>query len=117
MANINVNPVRARETEVILIPVTITLASDVPSVNTKEIAVAKTATGLYKITLAQKYSKLLSCISTIESASAADLNVQLKSANVDSSKEIEIRVVAGATATDLTNGKIHLLLSVKNSSI
>lgn len=117
MANINLNPVRAREVAVIPLAVTISIAAGVPSINTIGVSVAKVATGIYELTLAESYVKLLSCIATVEAASAIDLKAQIKSADVVTTRKIQIRVLAVATDTDITNGKIHCLIMLKNSSV
>lgn len=79
-------------------------------------SVAQTGTGLYTITLADSYPKLIGCELAVLAPSAANLQLQLASVDVLSAKTVVIRSVAGASPTNLSNGQgILVSLLLRNS--
>ncbi len=81
-------------------------------------SIARTAAGLYTITLEDKYVDLLgfSCVQMI--AAAQDLTFDVVSEAVDSAKTINIRCKAAAVDTDPSSGSVLFIeLTLKNSSV
>lgn len=80
--------------------------------------ITKTGTGAYTLTLADKYSSVVSIQATLEAAVAVDLVPQVTSADVSSAKTVVFSLNTGATPTNPSAVcKLHILLLVKNSSI
>ncbi len=78
---------------------------------------AKISTGLYELTLADKYTALISADIMIQKTSAADLQPQMVSSNVSTTKKLRFRTVATATATNLADGDVvYIRLDLRNSS-
>lgn len=76
-----------------------------------------TGTGAFAIELEDKYTALLSAQITIQKASAADLQPQLVSEDVDGTKIIAFKTLAGATATALASGDVlYIHLVLRNST-
>lgn len=82
-------------------------------------SVAKTATGVYTITLQDKYNRLMHASASIMSASAEDAHAQLQSEDVDGAKTIVIRTQkADLTLVNPASGdRILVQINVKNSSV
>ncbi len=85
---------------------------------------ANTGTGIYTVTLEDKYNALLSCTATIQSTTGADdFNVCIASHDVSSAKTIVFHVYKSdgdgtATLTDLGDtDEIHFLAVLQNSSL
>lgn len=80
-------------------------------------SIANTATGVYTITLADKFKALLSANIEIISPTASDLSTQIVSMDVSGVQTIVIRVTAGAVPTNLATGQGLLIrLDLRNSS-
>lgn len=62
--------------------------------------VAKSATGVYDITLNDAYSGSISINSTVQAAVAVDLRAHVLSETVATTKIVQIALLAGATATE-----------------
>jgi hypothetical protein len=74
--------------------------------------------GDYNLILQDKYSALLFAKFSIQKASAADLVAQIKSETVATTKIIEFKTLAVATATAPANGDvIYFELCLRNSSV
>ncbi len=81
------------------------------------IVMTRISTGLYELTLADKYSALISADIMIQKASAADLQTQMVSSNVSTTKKLRFRTIAGASVTDLANGDVvYIKLVLRNSA-
>ena len=81
------------------------------------IVMTRISAGLYELTLADKYAALISADIVIQKASAADLQTQLVSSNVSTTKKLRFRTIAGASVTDLANGDVvYIRLDLRNSS-
>lgn len=79
--------------------------------------ITQIGTGLYRATLADKYAALLNANIMSISSTAADLQAQIKSADVSSAKIIDFRIVAGATPTNLaTTQGLLIRFDLRNSS-
>lgn len=81
-------------------------------------SISRTSTGLYRITLSDKYSSLKSFEVIHKATSAQDLNYQLKAEDVASGKTIDFFCLAGATETDPASGStLHIQVDLKNTSV
>jgi len=75
-----------------------------------------TGAGLYQIILQDKYKALLQCSVSILKATAADLVPQLWAEDVDNTKIITFRTLAGATPTSILSGnELFIELTLRNS--
>lgn len=81
-------------------------------------SIAETATGLYTVTLADKYNSLLWCSgAVIDANSPDDWEVSVVSEDVAGAKTISIAVFKGGTLTDLTTDeKLMLQIVCSNSA-
>ncbi len=93
-------------------------AADLTAVLTAGIAtIAETATGLYTITLQDKYNSLLWCAGqVIDATTPDDWEVVVVSEDVAAAKTIHIAVFKGGTLTDLTTDEKLLLNIVLSNS-
>lgn len=76
------------------------------------------ATGLYTFTLDDKYQDLLFGAGTLQRATAIDLNVQLKTETVASTKTVVFQVTDFATPalTDPSSGDVlYVVMELRNS--
>lgn len=81
-------------------------------------SVAKTATGVYTITLEDKYTALMSANVTFKAATAVNLVPQVVSDDVVSAKTVVVRLHASGTATDPSAVcTLNVCLILKNSSV
>lgn len=81
-------------------------------------AVSKTGTGAYKITLEDSYQSAKAVILQLESSTDVDMDVQVKSVDVSSAKEIAFKTLVAGVATDsVAASKVHVLIVLKNSSV
>jgi hypothetical protein len=121
MANRNFTQVQGALTRsLVLLTGKVEIAADA-SVTSDSIigaAVTKTATGVYTITLEDKYSALMSANVTLKAATAVDLVPQIVSDDVVSAKTVVVRLNADATATDPSAAcTLNVFLVLKNSSV
>lgn len=80
--------------------------------------VAKTGTGQYTVTFADKYHALMWCGLTVEAATPVDLVPQVKSTDVSGAKTIVFSLLAGAVATNPSAVcKVHFNTFLRNSSV
>lgn len=121
MANRGFNRKQALEKEVKELFVLLTFGSSGAVTMTKGVGIAsvsKTSTGLYKITLQDKYVSLKSVSGTFESTSAEDIRVQVKDETVSTTKIINIFTLTGASETSPASGtKLYVKIEVKNTSV
>lgn len=81
-------------------------------------SVVLTGVGEYTFTLSDKYSALESAQFQLLAATAVDLNPQIKSVDVTSAKTIVVRLLAGATATEIAAAAtLFMALRLRNSSV
>jgi hypothetical protein len=81
-------------------------------------SVSRTSQGLYKITLSDKYSALLSFQAIHLGSTGEDLTFQVKAADVASAKTIDVFTNAAATATDpAATDVIYFEVTLRNSSL
>lgn len=74
--------------------------------------------GDYSMLLADKYAALLMAKFTIQKASAADLVPQMVSETVATTKLVNFKALAGATATEPATGDVlYFELVLRNSSV
>lgn len=79
-------------------------------------SISRTGAGDYKITLDDKYVRLMSFHAIHLSATEEDLTIQLKAQDM-STKEIDFFTLAAATATDPANGDtLFIKIELKNST-
>ncbi len=82
------------------------------------ITMTRVSTGVYDLALADSYAALISASIMIQATSAADLQPQIVSSDVTSAKKVRIRIIAGATPTDLADtDKLFVRLDLRNSSL
>lgn len=87
---------------------------DIPGVA----SVAVSGTGLVKVTLQDKYNSLMYAHCSVQKASAGDIVAQVISEDVDGDKEIDFRLLAAATPTNLANGDVlYFDIKLRNSSV
>jgi hypothetical protein len=85
-------------------------------------SVVRTSTGLFTVTLQDKYSELIGVTASLQLASADDKMVQIGATDVTSAKTIQIRVwdISGAAVADVAanaNNRINFVLVLKNTSV
>lgn len=81
-------------------------------------SVVRTAQGVYRIILQDKYTRLMNINVTQLVASAQDLNFQLMTATPSTDRIVRFRALTGVTATDPTSGSILFIkLDLKNTSV
>lgn len=98
--------------------VSLSAAGAVVSSTIRGASVAKTGTGLYTITLDDKYNALMSANVTFQAAAAADLVPQIVSADVAGAKTIVVRLCTGAVATDpAAVCTLNVAILLRNSSV
>jgi len=88
------------------------------SSDAKDLAMTQIGTGIYKLSLQDKFYKLLSANFELLLPSVKDREVQIESQDVtdDEDPNMIIRVVAGATPTDLADDEvIFVQLMLRNS--
>lgn len=93
-------------------------AADLTAVVGRGVAtVDQTGTGLYTITLDDKYAKLLmASFLVIDATSPDDWEVTVVSEDVDGAKTVDIAVFKGGTLTDLTTDeKLKFELTLSNT--
>lgn len=79
---------------------------------------ARTGTGAYDLTLSDTFNALVSCKFQILKAVAQDLEVQLVSQTITTTKIISFVTLTGASATDATAAMtIYFQLFLRNSSV
>lgn len=87
---------------------------DMPGVASVSVA----GTGLVKVTLQDKYNSLMYAHCAVQKGSAGDLVAQIIGEDVNGDKEIDFRLLAGATPTNLANGDVlYFDIKLRNSSI
>lgn len=92
------------------------------TVKGKGFSVARTSTGLFTLTLQDKYAHLIAGLVTLQLASGGDQIVQLGSVDVSSARTVQIRVwdISGAAVADISadaNNRINFCLLLKNSTV
>lgn len=92
------------------------------SVKGKGFSVARTSTGLFTITLQDKYVALLAGECSLQLNSADDKFVQFGAIDVSSAGTVQIRVwdISGAAVADISansNNRIHFALFLANSTV
>ncbi len=86
----------------------------------KGFSVAYTSTGLFTITLTDKYKKMIAANLTAQLSAAADIKLQLGTVDVVTAKTIQIRSLAVATLTDIAanaNNRVHFSLTLQNTEL
>jgi hypothetical protein len=84
----------------------------------KGATVAKSGTGEYTVTLADKFNALMDVQLTVEAATPVDLVPQILSTDVSGTKEIVFSLLTGATPTDPSAVcKVHFKAFLRNSSV
>ena len=97
-------------------------AVDQTSINGRGVAsVARTAQGVFTVTMQDVYPTVLAAVATAQLATAADIVAQVGTSTLTANgKTIVVSLLAGATATDVAadaNNRVNLLLILKNSSV
>lgn len=108
------------EIESVIISGKVSIAADasVSSETLKGASVARTAAGVYTITLDQAYSSCLSAVITFQAATAVDLVPQVVSSDVTSAKTVVVRLHTGGVATDpAAVCSLNVFLLLKNSAV
>lgn len=121
MANRNFNRAQNLEKEVKSLFVDIAIgATGAPTLTRGRgiASVSRTSAGLYKITLDDKYNRLMHVDIKQVVATAEDLTFQVKAEDVDGDKTIDIQCLAAAVATDPSDGsRLLIRIDLKNTSI
>ena len=97
-------------------------AVDQTSIKGRGVAsVARTAQGVFTVTMQDVYPTVLAAVATAQLATAADIVAQVGTSTLTANgKTIVVSLLAGATATDVAanaNNRVNLLLILKNSSV
>lgn len=120
MASRNFHKVQALSRELKIIAGSFSIAASGGAATRLEgrgFSVAKSNTGVYTITLADKYQALVSACATVKAATAVDLVAQIKTHDVSSAKTVVIDLNAGATPTEPSAvTEIHFVLMLRNST-
>lgn len=121
MANRNFNRVQALDKEIKHLYADIDVgATGAPTIS-KALgitSIVRSAQGDYKVTLDDKFTRLMFFQGVLEVSSAEDITFQLKAEDVAGVKTIDFFTNTGATATDPSSGsKMRLHIVVKNSSV
>lgn len=80
--------------------------------------VARTSAGLFTITLADKFTALISATATTQLATAADMTAQVGDVDL-SAKTIQVRTLVGATETDIAadaGNRVNFVLVLNSSN-
>lgn len=121
MANRTFNKKQALEKEVKEIYVDIAIGgTGAPTLTrgTGVASVARSSTGVYLITLQDKYMRLMAAQASVVTPSAEDIEVQLAAESVASAKTVTLRCHTAGVATDPASGdRILVRLDLKNSSV
>lgn len=81
-------------------------------------SVSRVSAGLYRFTLVDAFPSLLAVIPLHLSATAEDLNFQVKLETVSTTKLIEVFTLTGATATDPASGDVLMFeFKFKNTTV
>ena len=100
--------------------ITIGAAGVVSSVSGYGFSAARTAAGLYTVTLADAYNELVSCQLTMQATVASDIVAQVVASSIDTASggTVDLRTHAAAIDTDPdATDVIHFVLHMKNSSV
>lgn len=122
MANRNFKRKQALESEIKEIYAKITIAAaGVPTLVAASslgvASVSRTSAGLYAITLDNKYVSLKHCAANITTPTAENIQANLVSETVSSTKVVTVRCTAAGVATDPASGDTILVaMQLKNSS-
>jgi hypothetical protein len=82
--------------------------------------VARSGTGIFTVTLGDKYPGLLSGQCSLALNAVADSKVQFGAIDVASAKTLVINVITGASAADIgahANNRIHFCLFLRNTDL
>jgi len=100
--------------------ITIGAAGVVSSVSGYGYSAARTAAGLYTITLEDAYPELVSCQLTMQATVASDIVGQVVGSSIDTASggTVDIRThAAGVDADPDATDVIHFVLHMKNTSV
>lgn len=120
MADFNFSPMQAYDKQVKVLSGSVPFNSSgvVTANNILGATVARTGTGTYTCTLSAVYPELLGFHVSILKATAADLQPQVVSETVSTTKIITFKLLTGASPTDLAEaGKFLISIVLKNSTI
>jgi len=121
MANRNYNRQQALEKEIKQLHLDVAIGAAGVATLTRGVgitSISRVSAGLYRITLQDKYVRLMDVHVTHLAVAAEDLTSQVKLETVGSTKLIEIFTLAGALATDPASGdRLLITLKLKNSSV
>lgn len=121
MANRNFSTVQSLNREVKIIAGSFSIAASggaATKLQGRGWSAAKSATGVYTITLEDKYTALISAVASVKAATAVDLVAQIKSHDVSSARTVVIDLNAVATPTEPSAvTEIHFVLFLRNSSV
>jgi len=121
MASRNFNPLQALNPEVKIIAGSFSIAASggaATKVSGLGYSVAKSNTGVYTITLADKYSSMVSAVATVQAATAVDLVAQVKSIDVNSAGTVVLNINAGATPTEpAAVTVVNFMFALQNTSL
>jgi hypothetical protein len=121
MADRNFNRKQALEREVKNLFAKVTIGSSgAPTLTTGYgfASISRTSTGLYVLTLQDKYASLKAVNIIHMSTSAEDLNPQVKSEDVVGAKTITFFTLAGGSVADPASGDVLLIsVALKNTTV
>ena len=121
MANRNYNRKQALEKEVKELYLDVAIGASGAPTLTRGVGIAsitRDSAGVYDITLQDAYMRLMSVQVTQLVAAAEDLNFQLESETVSTTKVIRVRCTTDATETDPSSGsRLLVQINLKNSSV
>jgi|LakMenEpi03Aug12_release.lakeMendotaPanAssembly.Ray.scaffolds.fasta_scaffold17960_5 hypothetical protein len=121
MADRNMKNIQGLDYKVSVLAGSVTVATGTGGVTANAIlgaSVARTGTGAFRITLEDAWPELLACHIVVAKATAQDLNPQINAVTL-ASKQIDFRLLTGATPTDVTTEATTLYITMvfKNSTI
>ena len=84
--------------------------------------VARTAAGLFTVTLTDKFADIVTCTAQVQAPAAVDLKAQIRTITASSASvaaSVQIALLAVATDTDQAanaNARVHFVIWVRNSA-
>lgn len=120
MADLNLSPLQAYDKKVVHLAGSATFNSSgvILTNSTLGATIARTGAGTYTCTLSAAWPELLSFQVMVMKATAADLQPQMVSQTVSTTKIITFKLLAGAVATDPSEaGTMFFSIILKNSTI
>lgn len=121
MANINTNPMRSREVEAVVVAGSFAPAGAGAPTDTKGkgFSVARTAIGVFTVTLDARFNQLLAGVVSVQLAASANTMAQLGAVDL-SARTVVIRTLTAGADADIAadaNNRVNFTLVLRNSGV